>query len=109
MRKSWSVATAASRVLLGPAAQLAPLGFRSAAPYVKSALARAGIEPQVFACGEFKSAGESLVRDEMSDPQRAQLGRMLDTFHRTVVDAIAARDPARAGTADGQSVSATAR
>ncbi len=83
------VATAATKVLLGPATLLSPLGFRSAARYMKSALDRAGIEPQVFACGEFKSAGETLVRDSMSPAQRAQLDRLLDTFHAAVVDGIA--------------------
>lgn len=83
------VATAASKVLLGPSAQLSPLGFRSAARYMKSALDRAGIEPQVFACGEFKSAGETLVRDSMSPAQRAQLERMLDAFHELLLDGIA--------------------
>ena len=83
------VASAATKVLLGPSSMLSPLGFRSAARYMKSALERAGIEPQVFACGEFKSAGETLVRDSMSPAQRAQLERMLDTFHETLVDGIA--------------------
>jgi protease-4 len=83
------VATAATKVLIGPATQLAPLGFRVASRYVKRALDRAGIEPQVFACGEFKSAGETLVRDSMSPEQRAQLERLMDTFHASLVDAIA--------------------
>lgn len=83
------VATAASRIVLGPTAQLAPLGFRSAAHYLKSALDRAGIEPQVFACGEFKSAGETLVRDSMSPQQRAQLEQLLSSFHGSLLDAIA--------------------
>ena len=82
------VASAASKVLLGPTALLSPLGFRSAARYVKSALDRTGIEPQVFACGEFKAAGETLVRDSMSPAQRAQLERMLDSFHEELVDGI---------------------
>ena len=82
------VASAASKVLLGPSAQLSPLGFRSAARYMKAALDRAGIEPQVFACGEFKSAGETLVRDSMSPGQRAQLERLLDTYHDALVDGI---------------------
>jgi len=83
------VATAANKILLGPTTQLAPLGFLSATRYVKSALDKAGVEPQVLACGEFKSAGETLMRDSMSPPQRAQLERLLDTFHGTVVDGIA--------------------
>lgn len=83
------VASAASKVIIGPTTQLAPLGFRSANRYVKSALDKVGVEPQVFACGEFKSAGETLVRDSMSPPQRAQLERILDTFHSTLIDGIA--------------------
>lgn len=83
------VATAANKVLMGPTTQLAPLGFRTSARYLKHALARTGVEPQVFACGEFKSAGETLVRDSMSPAQRAQLERLLETFHDALVDAIA--------------------
>lgn len=83
------VASVASKVLLGPSAQLAPLGFRAASRYYKRALDKAGVEPQVFSCGEFKSAGETLVRESMSEPQREQVSRLLETFHATVVDAIA--------------------
>lgn len=83
------VATGASKVLLGPAAQLAALGFASRTPYVKRALDQVGITPEVFACGEYKSAGESLVRDSMSDAQREQLGTILDRFDAALVSAIA--------------------
>lgn len=83
------VASAADTIVLGPTAQLAPLGFRAASRYVKRALDQAGVEPQVFACGEFKSAGESLVRESMSPAQRAQLERMLDSFQDALVDALA--------------------
>jgi protease-4 len=93
------IACVASKVLLPRTAQLAPLGFRNASFYLKNALERAGIEPQVFACGEFKSAGETLVRDSMSPAQRAQVERLLESFHGALVDAIAEGrkvDPARA-------------
>ncbi|MBX3217621.1 MAG: signal peptide peptidase SppA [Labilithrix sp.] len=83
------VASAASKILLGPTAQLAPLGFRTSSRYVKRALDRAGVEPQVFACGEFKSAGETLVRDAMSPAQRAQLERLFEGFHGALLDGIA--------------------
>ena len=53
------------------------------------ALERAGVEPEVFARGRFKSAGEQLVRDSMSDPQREQLGALLDAFYDEVVRALA--------------------
>lgn len=83
------VASVANQVLLAPTAHLAPLGFRSGSFYLKNALEKAGIQPQVFACGEFKSAGETLVRDSMSPAQRAQLERLLEGFHGALVDAIA--------------------
>ena len=79
----------AARCFLGPAAQLAALGFASRTRYVKSALDKAGIVPEVYACGEYKSAGESLVRDSMSDAQREQLGKLLDRFDGALLDAIA--------------------
>jgi protease-4 len=84
------VATAASKVLVAPATQLAPLGFLSSTRYVKRALDRAGVEPEVFACGEYKSAGETLVRDAMSDAQREQMAKLLDGFHDAVLEGIAA-------------------
>lgn len=83
------VATAGSKVFLGPAAQLAALGFTTRTRYVKSALDKAGIVPEVYACGEYKSAGESLVRDSMSDAQREQVGKLLDGFDAVLLDAIA--------------------
>ena len=83
------VATSADRILLGPTTQLAPLGFHNASRYFKRALDQAGVEPQVFACGEFKSAGETFVRDSMSPAQRAQVERLVDSFHEVLVDAIA--------------------
>jgi protease-4 len=82
------VATAASKVLLGPTTQLVALGFASHTRYVKSALDKAGIKPEIYACGEYKSAGESLVRDSMSDAQREQLGKLLDAFDNALVTAI---------------------
>ncbi len=83
------VASGGSKIFLGPAAQLAALGFASHTRYVKNALDKAGIVPEVYACGDYKSAGETLVRDSMSDTQREQLGKLLDRFDAQLLDAIA--------------------
>lgn len=83
------VASAGSKVLLGPAAQLSPLGFASRTRYFKHAFEKAGVVPEVYAVGEYKSAGESLVRDSMSDAQREQVGKLLDRFDAALLDAIA--------------------
>lgn len=87
--KETYLASVASRVVLAPATHLAPLGFLSSTRYLKRALAKAGVEPEVYACGDYKAAGENLVRDSMSEAQREQLERMLGAFHDVLVDALA--------------------
>lgn len=83
------VASAATKLVVGPAAQLAPLGFLSRTRYLKRAVDRAGVDVEVFASGEFKSAGETFVRESMSDAQREQVGAMLDGFEGALVTALA--------------------
>ena len=87
--KELYVATVASRVYLGPQASLAAVGFLSATLYVKRALDKAGVGAEVYAEGAYKSAGEQLVREGMSDANREQITAILDGMHGTLVDAIA--------------------
>lgn len=82
------VASAAERVLLGPETFVAPLGFAVESPYVHRALDRIGVVPEVFARGRYKSAGESLVRQSMSDAQREQLGALLDVAWDVLLTAL---------------------
>ncbi len=84
------VAMAADRVLLGPTAALSPVGLLSSARYVRGALDRAGVVPEVQARGRYKTAGERIERTSMSDAEREQVGAVLDRAHGAVVDAIAA-------------------
>jgi protease IV len=83
------LASAARLVLVGPETTVAPLGFAAHGRYIRSALSRIGVEPEIFAKGMYKSAGESLVRDTMSDAQREQLGALLETHHDALVTALA--------------------
>ncbi|NUN93045.1 MAG: AAA family ATPase [Verrucomicrobiae bacterium] len=64
------VASAADQVLLGPETHLDLTGFAIEATYLRGVLDRAGIEPEVFAKGRFKTAGEFLEKKSMSDAQR---------------------------------------
>ena len=59
--KELYVAVAGTRILVGPQATLAPLGFSTNVRYVKGVLEKAGLQPEVLARGEYKSAGEQLV------------------------------------------------
>lgn len=82
------VASAAERVLLGPETFVAPLGFAVQSPYVHRALDRVGVVPEVFARGRYKSAGEALVRQSMSDAQREQLEALLDVAWDVLLTAL---------------------
>ena len=83
------VASAADRILIGPETDVTALGFAIEAPYLKNALDRAGLRPEVFARGAYKTAGEPLLLQQMSDPQREQLGLLLETAWDILVDALA--------------------
>ena len=83
------VACAADRIFLGPETHLAPLGFAVQSPYVKDALDKVGLEPEVFARGRYKTAGEALVLREMSDAQREQVGALLDSAWDELLGALA--------------------
>jgi len=72
------VASAATRIVVGPESSISPLGFAVEARYFKRTLDKIGVLPEIFARGEFKTAGESVARDSMSQEQRQQLGAILD-------------------------------
>ncbi|AKT37359.1 signal peptide peptidase SppA [Chondromyces crocatus] len=83
------LAASARMVILGPGTQVAALGYAAEGVYLRRALEQLGVEPEVIARGEYKSAGEMLVRDEMSDAQREQSGALLDARYSDLVSAIA--------------------
>ena len=85
-----AIAAAATKVVLGAKTTLGPLGFRAGGWYLRRALDRAGVIPDVHAQGDYKTAGEGLVRNDMSPAQREQLGRIVDTWHDDFVAALAA-------------------
>ncbi|HSQ61708.1 MAG TPA: signal peptide peptidase SppA [Polyangiaceae bacterium] len=87
--KDLYIASAASRVYAAPHATLAPVGFASSARYAKRALDKVGIEAQRLAAGAYKSAGETLDRDSMSEGQREQIDAVLDGFYGELVAALA--------------------
>jgi protease-4 len=82
------LATSADRVLLGPQAVLAPVGVLASSRYLRGALDRAGLVPEVHARGRYKTAAEPFERATMSDAQREQLDVVLDRLYGELVRAI---------------------
>lgn len=85
------LASAATRVLTSPHATLAPLGIAASTSYVKGLLDRFGVQVEVHRRAEFKTAAEAAVSETMSEPQREQIGALLDTIDHALVSALASR------------------
>ncbi len=86
--KGYLIASAAEKVYAFPGASLTLPGFASRGIFLKTALARAGLDVEVLARGKYKSAGDMLARDEMSEPHKEQTGAILDVLHGALRDAI---------------------
>ncbi len=84
------VASAADEIYVAPEAEMAPLGFVLRAHHIKRALDQVGVEPEVFARGRYKSAGEFMIQTHMSGEQREQLEAYLDVAWETLVEGLAA-------------------
>jgi protease-4 len=82
------LATAADRVLLGPRAPLSPVGLLSSTRYLRGALDRAGVVPDVYGRGRYKTAAEALEKRAMSEPQREQVDAILDRVHGEVLEGL---------------------
>jgi protease-4 len=83
------VAASADRALLGPQSGLHAMGFLSTTRYLRGALDKAGIVPEVTARGRYKTAAERIERSAMSEPQREQVSALLDGVYGEVTAAIA--------------------
>ncbi|HEX3933589.1 MAG TPA: S49 family peptidase, partial [Puia sp.] len=84
-QKAYYVATAADKIYCNPKGDVEWKGFASEMLYVKTALQKLEIDPQIFYAGKFKSATEPLREDHMTDANRLQLTTLLnDLFNRVL-------------------------
>lgn len=82
------VAAAGDEVLLGPQSNLHAVGLLSSTRYVRGALDKIGVVPEVHARGQYKTAAERLERASMSAPQREQVEAMVDGVYSEIVRGI---------------------
>jgi protease-4 len=82
------VACAAGEIWIGPSAALALTGLSVEATYLAEALERTGLQGQVEAVGRYKTAGETLVRHEMTAENAEMLGEVLDEVEGVVVESV---------------------
>lgn len=82
------VASAGTSIVGGPQSSIAPLGMALESKYLRRLLDKVGIVPEILARGEFKTAGETIERDSMSEEQREQLSAILDTLYEELVSSL---------------------
>lgn len=85
------VASAADRILAMPHAGFSALGPLASRTYLAGLLGRMGVRMEVLAEGRYKTAAEPLVRETMSDPEREQLGALVEALHRDWTQAVGER------------------
>ena len=79
-QSQYYLAAAADQVFLNPLGVVALQGFSIYRNYLKDALAKLHINIQLFKAGEYKAAAEPMVRNDMSDADRASNQLLLDTL-----------------------------
>lgn len=87
-REYW-LASVADRIWMTPRGRLELTGFAAASSAAARLLRRFGLVFQVIRAGAFKSAGELLGADRVSDSQRLQLDELVGDLHALVVADIA--------------------
>lgn len=90
-QKSYYLATAADKIYVNPESPLLLTGMSSSISFYKETLEKLGIQPEVVKVGKFKSAVEPFISTEMSDANRQQVQRYLNSSWGTVIKGISER------------------
>ena len=83
-------ASTADLLVMAPLADWEIVGLRAAPLFLKETLARLGVEVQVVRVAPWKTAADSFIFSELSDPARDQYNWLFDSLYADIVDGIAA-------------------
>jgi protease-4 len=89
-QKAYYVANVADVIYCNPKGEVEWKGFATEMLYLKGALQKLEIEPQIFYAGKFKSATEPLREDHMTEANRLQLTELLNDFYNRLLRSTAA-------------------
>lgn len=87
-QKSYYLATVADKIFVNPETPLLLTGMSSSISFYKETLTKLGIQPEIVKVGKFKSAVEPFIATEMSDANREQVKKYLDSSWGTLVKGI---------------------
>ena len=85
---AYFLASAADRVYLNPEGQIEFNGLATEVMFFKKMFDKLEIKPQVFRVGEFKSAVEPFLRDNLSDENKLQINSMLNSIYGEMLNKI---------------------
>jgi protease-4 len=80
-QKAYYVGSVADKIYCNPKGGVDWVGFASRLPFLKTALQKLEIDPQIFYAGKFKSATEPLREDKMTDANRIQTSELLNGLY----------------------------
>jgi protease IV len=83
------LASVADSVFLNPEGQVELNGLASEVMFFKRLFDKLEIRPQVFKVGDFKSAVEPFLRDNLSDENKLQLNSLLNSIYNNMLSQIA--------------------
>ncbi len=85
---SYYLASGFGEVWMQPSGTLGLVGFATNALFLRDALAKAGVEAQFVARGEYKSAANVFTQDGYTDAHREADGRLVESLHAQVWEAV---------------------
>lgn len=86
---AYYLASVANKVYLNPEGDLEFNGLSINTSFYKGTFEKLGIEPQIFRVGDFKSAVEPFMREDMSDANRLQLSSVLASLNGNLLKNVA--------------------
>lgn len=82
---NYYLASVSDKIWLNPEGEVDFRGMAAQLPFIKGLLEKLEIEPQVIRHGKFKSAIEPFIQDRMSDENREQIARYVDSFWNHII------------------------
>jgi protease IV len=83
------LASTADKIYINPSGELLLNGMSSQVIYLKGAFDKLGLEPQLIRHGKYKSAGEPLIAEHMSNENRKQIESYMGSLYHHFVANIA--------------------
>ena len=82
------IASVADNIFLNPLGSVELKGLSSNIVFFKGALDKLNVQPEIFYCGQFKSATEPYRMDKMSEPNRKQIAALQKDIWQGMLTAV---------------------